>query len=106
MRKRLTNSLFALLGREELETPEAVMERVRHAMLAALDEFVEQDKRDMERQILFTTDIESLWYIRPALMVIISASQGESVARECVAQITELFIGHHPGATPSKFGSL
>lgn len=103
---RLRSSFWIGVGRKVSETPEVVVERVRHAMLFALDEHVGENKWGLERQLLVARDIEGLWYLRPEFMNAIASSQGEAVARECVAQITALFKGHHPGVRPSRFGPL
>jgi hypothetical protein len=98
-----------MLGREdsqEPEAPEAVTERIRHAMLSTLGEYFTEDMRPLVRQILQAWDVEGLWYLRPEIMRVIADSRGEALARECLVQMTALFQGHHPGATPSRFASL
>ena len=45
----------------------------------------------VERKVLFAHDLDELWYVRPDLMTAIAAARGESVARQCLADITRMF---------------
>lgn len=103
---RLSNSFWAFLGRPAAEAPEAVVERVRGAMLCALAEHLGQDGQELKQQVRYARDIESLWYLRPEIMNAIAAGRGEAVARSCLVGVTILFRGHHPGAMPARLGSL
>ena len=103
---RLRNSIWGLLGRDETEAPEVVVQRVRMGMLLALAEHVTEDMRRLEQKLAAGRSIESLWYLRPEIMNAIASNHGESVARDCMAQITAMFNGLQPGATPSHFGPL
>jgi len=103
---RLRNSFWALLGRDTQDAPDVVLERVRTAMLAALDAHCDTRYFPLEVTIDYAKDVAELWYLRPELMNAISASHSETVARQVLAEITSLFERYHPGATPSRFGSL
>jgi hypothetical protein len=108
MSKGLTDSFLALLRREEAEDSELVMERVRKAILQALEDHVDSFdvKEEIEHKVLYARDLETLWYVRPELMGMISASRSESVARQCVTHITAMFTGQNPGPSTSRFGGL
>jgi hypothetical protein len=103
---RLRESFWAMLGRETSDTPDAVIEAIRAAMLNALDEHCSVDHYTLDMKISFARDVSELWYLRPDLMNSISASQGERIARQALVDVTALFKGHHPSATPSRFGTL
>lgn len=103
---RLKKSFWAWLGREVCDAPTVVTERIRKAMLGALDTYCEPGHKALDLKIKLAQGIAELWYLRPDLMQIISVSTGEAIAREVLAQITALFEGHHPMATPSRFSSL
>lgn len=103
---RLKNSFFAWMGREAYEAPAVVTERIRKAMLFALDSHCGPSHKALDLKICRAPGIAELWYLRPDLMQIISVSTGEVVARDVLAQITALFEGHHPMATPSRFAAL
>lgn len=103
---RLRESFWAMLGRETSDTPDEVIEAIRVAMLDALDSHCDGNHCALDMKISFATDVSELWYLRPDLMNTISASQSESVARRALVNVTALFKGHHPSATPSRFGAL
>jgi hypothetical protein len=95
-----------MLGREESEAPQVVVERIRHAMLFALDEYIMENELALELQLMSAGDIEGLWFLRTDVMYAIAARRGETVARDCLTQITALFVGHYPCASRSQFGAL
>ena len=97
----LRNSLFGWLLHDESPTPDARMETIRKAMLRALEQTDGSTDGALEKRLLLAGDIEELWYARPDLMSAISASQSESVARDCLASITGLFDGLQPGGRQS-----
>ncbi|MBI2747264.1 MAG: hypothetical protein HYX45_16980 [Burkholderiales bacterium] len=103
---RLRNSFWALLGQSETEAPEAVVERVRDAMLRALVEQLGQDAQELRQQVHLARDIESLWYLRPEIMNAMAARRGEARARACMTGLTALFKDHHPGAASSRFSAF
>jgi hypothetical protein len=103
---RLRDSFWAMLGRETSDTPDEVIEAIRAAMLNALDTHCSNNHYALDVKISFATDVSELWYLRPDLMNSISASQSERVAHQALVYITALFKGHHPSATPSRFGAL
>lgn len=105
-RMRLRNSFWALLGQPETEAPEAVVERVRGAILQALVDQLGHDGGELRQQVHLSRDIESLWYLRPEIMNAMAARCGEAKARVYMTGLTALFKDHHPGAASSRFGAL
>ena len=103
---RLRDSLWALIGRDRTEVPELALEKIRKAMLFALDSRCEETHYALDTKICFAKDVSELWYLRPELMNVLAASCGESQARATLAEISSLFQGHVAGATPSRFGAL
>lgn len=106
MVKRLKDSIWALLGQERAETPAVVLERIRQAMLFALDTHCPQEQMPLDMAIRFASDVAELWYLRPELMSTIASCSNEQVARDALRDITALFKGHYGGTSNSRFGSL
>jgi hypothetical protein len=104
--KRLRDSFFALLGKEEPETTDVVTERVRLAMLFAMDEHCTQEYVKLDVAIRFADDLTELWYLRPDLMHVLASCQGELTAQQVLRRITSLFKGHLSSANESRFGAL
>lgn len=103
----IRSSIWAVLGRgEPTDSADDALERVRAAMLLVIEEFGGDDHIRLDMKINFARQIAELWYLRPELMHMVAAAQGEQVAQECMAEITALFKKHHLGGTPSKFGKL
>ena len=92
---KLRDSLFGLLRGPVNET-HGDIDGIRRAMLAALGEGTDADLAQVERQILFAPDIESLWYTRSALMHAIATTRGESHAQGSLARISQLFPKSNP----------
>jgi hypothetical protein len=103
---RLRNSFWAMLGRNISEPPDAVVERVRQAMLIAVDTHCLASAYAIEDKISYARDINSLWYLRSDLMHAIASAQGEAAAAECVAAITTLFAGYQPGGNRPRQAGL
>jgi hypothetical protein len=53
-------------------------------------------------QISDAREIAELWHLRPDLMQLVAATQGEEVARNCLTKITALFKKHHLGGTSKR----
>ena len=103
---RQKTSFWAWIGHEVCEAPAVVTERIRKAMLFALDTHCGPHPKALDLKICLAQGIAELWYLRPDLMQMISVSTGEAVARDVLTQITALFEGHHPMPTPSRFAAL
>ncbi len=102
----IRDSFWAALGRDISDTPGVALERVRKAMLVVVEEYGGDDHYRLDMKINFAREIAELWYLRPELMQVVAAAQGEELARDCMEKITALFKKHHLGGTPSKFGKL
>jgi len=102
----LRKSLMSLLGRTDADAPEVVVERIRMAMLSAIEVHCETHDIGVYMPIRYARDITSLWYLRPHLMQAIAAARNEAVANAVLHQITDLFKGHLASANASRFGSL
>ncbi|MES2952163.1 MAG: hypothetical protein V4858_26860 [Pseudomonadota bacterium] len=102
----IRDSFWAALGRDVSDTPGVALERVRKAMLLVVEEYGGEDHYRLDMKINFAREIAELWYLRPELMQVVAAAQGEELARDCMDKITVLFKKHHLGGTPSKFGKL
>lgn len=102
----LRKSLLAMLGRDGVEAPDAVFERIRLAMLSAIEVHCDSQDIAIYKPIRYARDIASLWYLRPHLMQAITESRNEAVANAVLHQITDLFKGHLASANASRFGSL
>lgn len=87
----LRNSFFGWKANRPVAEPSDHLEMLRKAMLQVLEQGRDANNAALERKLLFASNIEELWYARPELMNAIAASQGESVARARLAQITQLF---------------
>ncbi len=103
----IRSSFWAALGRSDTsDSADVALERVRKAMLLVIEEFGGDDHIRLDMKINFAREIAELWFLRPELMHVVAAAQGEQVAQECMAEITALFKKHHLGGTPSRFGKL
>lgn len=103
----IRSSFWAVLGRgDSSDSPDEALERVRKAMLLVIEEYGGDDHIRLDMKINFAREIAELWYLRPELMHVVAAAQGEQVAQECMAGITALFKKYHLGGTPSRFGKL
>ena len=102
----IRDSFWNVLGRDASDSPDAARERVRKAMQLVVEKYGGDDHYRLDMKINFAHEIAELWYLRPELMQLVAAAQGEQVAQECMAGITALFKKHHLGGTPSRFGKL
>ena len=102
----IRDSFWAVLGRDTTDSPVEALERVRAAMLLVVEEYGGEDHYRLDMKINFAREIAELWYLRPELMHVVAAAQGEQVAQECMAKITALFKKYHLGGTSSRFGKL
>lgn len=103
----IRSSFWAVLGHSEpSDSPDEALERVRKAMLLVIEKHGGDDHIRLDMKINFAREIAELWYLRPELMQVVAAAQGEQVAQECMAEITALFKKYHLGGTPSRFGKL
>lgn len=102
----IRDSFWAVMGRDTSDSPDVALERVRKAMLLVVEEYGGENHYRLDMKINFAREIAELWFLRPELMQVVAAAQGEQVAKECMAGITALFKKHHLGGTSSRFGKL
>lgn len=82
---------------------ESKVKGIRQAMLdccAGLGE--SEDIARVWGRVLYAPDIQALWYLRSDVMTLLASRVGESVAREHVQAITEMFKGLLPSAQKSR----
>ena len=96
MRKR--NSFWGILSREVSDTPEIVIDRVRQAMLVALDRYGDSESNQqqdrVEFPVRFATTLAELWYLRPELQQVIARHLDDAHTQQIMHHITELFDGY------------
>jgi hypothetical protein len=99
---RIRNSFWGAFARDGVDSHDVALERVRTAMLKVSDEFGGSANSRLDMQISDAREIAELWHLRPDLMQLVAATQGEEVARECLTKITALFKKHHLGGTSKR----
>jgi len=82
------------------------LEEIRQAMLDNLEEAGDVSFSQMERRVLFAPDAESLWYLRPELLMVIATLRGERAARQILEQISVMFTGLLPKGLNSRPAGL
>lgn len=82
------------------------IERIRLAMLNALDAHCDNTHAAVDGAIRFAGDIEALWYLRPDLLQAIASCRDQHTANGILGDITALFKGHFAVANTSRFGAL
>jgi hypothetical protein len=77
-----------------------VVDRIRQAMLAALDQYRDSDSESNKQQdrlefpLRFATTLEELWYLRPELRQVISRHLDDAQTQLVMQEITRLFEGY------------
>ncbi len=89
-------------NRKPASSLDARIHEIRTKMLDALANDCDPKHAGLERRVRYADDVQGLWYARSDLMHAISESKGESVARQRMAEITDLFKELQPGGTPSS----
>jgi len=79
--------------------PTHVREAIREAMLDALGAPGAFKRPQLAARIRTCRELETLWVLRTELMMVLAQAEGESHAREVLAQVTELFAGLLPHAS-------
>jgi hypothetical protein len=82
------------------------IERIRIAMLNALDANCDATHTGVDGAIRFARDLEALWYLRPDLLFAIASCRDQRTANVIMHDITLLFRGHLAFASSSRFGQL
>jgi hypothetical protein len=96
---RLTSSLMGLLDDSASDSDiEVQIQSIRQAMLDSMATcFDEKGVRPvLWDKIGYAPSIQTLWYLRIDLMMLLSDHHGETVARKALARVTEAFRGLVP----------
>lgn len=102
----IRDSIWSVLGRDTSDAADVALERVRSAMLLALEQYGDEKHVRLDMKVSSAREIAELWYLRPEIMHLVASAHGEEVARVCVAKITALFGKHQLGGKSSRFGGL
>ena len=78
------------------------LEDIRQSMLDSLADAGATPLVQIERRVMFASDAESLWYLRPDLLMVIASKRGERAARQKLEQISAMFIGLLPKGLNSR----
>ena len=74
------------------------LDHIRQVMLDSLDYSGGLFLSPLERRVMFAPDAESLWYLRPELLMALADTEGEAAARKKIAGISQHFAGLLPQA--------
>jgi hypothetical protein len=102
------SSLLRLFGEATPEAiPESRIAHIRQEMLGSLADLEQSPQLSrLWDRILYARDIQTLWYLRSDMLVLLSGLLGESVARTRLAPITGLFQGLLPATQQARPGRL
>jgi hypothetical protein len=105
---QLKSSLLGLLhgGDATPAGKENRTETIRQIMLNELGEFGERHYPKIALRVRYAQDAHGLWYARGDVMAVLSAMQGETIARQKVGTITKMFDGLLPRSLGSRRSSL
>lgn len=103
----MRSSFYALLARIHPPEPETTVlvhsvDSIREAMLDLAGDTPEGSYRHIGRRIRYAVDVHSLWYLRGDLMALLAGRHGESVARERIDELTEMFEEFLPRGLKSR----
>jgi hypothetical protein len=99
------DSIWNLVKNPRQSAQEKVVERIRLAMLKALDDYCDADHLRVDEAIRRAKDVAALWYVRPDLMRAIASCREQTVAQQVLQEITKLFHGHYSAARSSRPGA-
>ena len=108
LKTNLRNSLFSRLGSTEITTStlEDRTDEIRQVMICAMGEFGEKHYPKMVLRVRYAQDAQALWYARGDVMAVMAALQGETMARQKIHDINEMFHGLLPSSLGSRPSSL
>ena len=108
IKPHLKSSLLGLLNGGEVTSSNAKKrtEDIRQLMLNELGKFGEKHYPKIALRVRYAPDAQGLWYARGDVMAVLSAMQGETIARQKVSSITKMFDGLLPGGLGSRRSSL
>ncbi|MDB5872178.1 MAG: hypothetical protein JWQ07_1620 [Ramlibacter sp.] len=84
------------------ELPEVTIDDIREAMLALLMRVGADRFPHVARRIRYATDVQALWFLRGDLMAVLASSHGEAVAREELAEVSDMFENSLPQGLRSR----
>ncbi|WP_394792374.1 hypothetical protein [Rhodoferax sp.] len=106
----LKSSLLSLFGSDAARadaTRGDQLEKIRTAMLECLAAVESSNAAQyLEHRVRHAADIQSLWYLRSDLMVLLSSVIGETAARTRLDGITPMFRGLLPKSLASRANRL
>ncbi len=82
------------------------IQEIREAMLRAMGSAVSTQFPVIQLRVTYADDIQDLWYLRGDVLAAIASFDGEALAREKLAAISELFVGLVPSTLTAKSGML
>jgi hypothetical protein len=104
LKSRLKSSALVMLGAAEFTA--SILgdqtEVIRQLMINAMGEFGEQHYPRSVQRVRYAHGPVGLWYARTDLMAVLSAKQGEALARKTVKEITALFHDLLPRSLASR----
>lgn len=101
----LRNSIYGFLGNPmppSDSTLEVGTEEIRAAMVGALGEEGLKSFPHVARRIRYAADVQALWYLRGDLMAALAAIHSETVARDRISSISNMFQGLLPNGLSSR----
>jgi hypothetical protein len=100
----LLTTLLGVISQRTSDKPSTSqrLEDIRQSMLDSLEDAGTAPIVQIERRVLFASDAESLWYLRPELLMVIASKRGERVARQKLEQISAMFVGLLPKGLNSR----
>jgi hypothetical protein len=105
LKPNLRSSIYGLLGNPVPPSDSALecgTEDIRVAVLKTLGDPGQKSFPHVARRIRYANDIQALWYLRGDLMAALASLQSESVARDKIAALTDMFQGLLPSGLGSR----
>ncbi|HPW09272.1 MAG TPA: hypothetical protein PLD78_16640 [Burkholderiaceae bacterium] len=107
---KFASSMLSLLrsGDSVLDaSPDHRIEDIRRTMVECLRDVTPSDELTHVRsRVLYGRDVQSLWYVRSDVMNLIAGTHGETLAREQLVMLTDMFRGLLPKGLDSRRGGL
>jgi len=97
-------TLFRGSSSERGEATSRSIQEIREAMLSAMGSAVSTRFPVIQLRVTYADDVQDLWYLRGDVLAAIASFDGEALAREKIAAISELFVGLVPSTLTSKSG--
>ena len=104
----LRSSIYAIFWHgtpaPQRDTEAAVIdiEVVRQEMVGLIDGNEVERAVNLRRRITYSADIQGLWFLRGELMAVLANQHGETIARELIAEVSQLFDGLVPEGLRSR----